>query len=155
MPLILFYPRGFCHRKAFKKFSPTDANFTLKNLLFPSCFALIHLFQQEPGHGRKAVKKFSPTDVNFTKRTCYILVDFAAGRLLKNSHLHSHTKCCPILVDVTASMFLYTLSKSMATFCLLKLWIKAQGVSKLDQGYLGMSDPLQLTFDQLGIDRTS
>ena len=26
---------------------------------------------------------------------------------------------------------------------------------KLDQGTLGMSDPLQLTFDQLGTDRTS
>ena len=27
--------------------------------------------------------------------------------------------------------------------------------NKLDQGTLGMSDPLQLTFDQLGTDRTS
>ena len=30
-----------------------------------------------------------------------------------------------------------------------------QLIIKLDQGTLGMSDPLQLTFDQLGTDRTS
>ena len=56
---------------------------------------------------------------------------------------------CDVKVDAKAPANIFL--RSLDT---LKMLENGQRL-KLDQGTLGMSDPLQLTFDQLGTDRTS